>query len=262
MTKLITVYSSNIPINCHILKGRLESDGIPCFIYDEHMIWVHPFSAVAIGGVKLKVQIDKYIQSQKIINLIAQGVLIDNNGEYEVKEIFENEIKRQNEILSIKNKLRNNSSLFEKPFTVDNEFIDQIEINEILIDEKKFKNISEKKFKFSWKQFFYELFDFERSISKYFRIKPVDYFLEKEVVDNYINKKESKHITLCPTCNSNNTRFGYAIDYKWDILYVILSFILGTPLFLIRKKYHCFDCGYDFKKQRNGQQLITTKKQN
>ena len=68
MTKLITVYSSNIPIDCHILKGRLESEGIPCFIYDEQMICVHPFVAVAIGGVKLKVPFDKYFQSQKIIN--------------------------------------------------------------------------------------------------------------------------------------------------------------------------------------------------
>lgn len=247
MTKLITVYSSNIPIDCHILKGRLESEGIPCFIYDEQMICVHPFVAVAIGGVKLKVPFDKYFQSQKIINLISQGILIDENGEYQISEIFVNEIKRQNDILSIKNNIRNDSSLLDNPFTVDNEFIDQNEIDEILKNEREFQKLAKKEFKFSWKHFFYELFNFKRSVFKYFRTKPVDYYLEKEIVDNYISQKEPKYIIHCPNCNSDNTVFGYAIDYKWAILYLIISLILSTPLFLIRKKYHCFDCGYDFK---------------
>jgi len=250
MTKLITVYSSNIPIDCHILKGRLETEGIPCFIYDENLIWVHPFRAVAIGGVKLKVPLDKYLQCQKIINLTSQGKLIDETGEYQISEILNNEINRQNEIISIKNKIRNNSSLLDKSAFNDSKLIDQIEIKEILKIERKFRELTKKKFKFSWKQFFYELFDFDRSVFKYFRIRPVDYYVEKEIVENYINPKESRQITNCPNCNSENTSFGYAIDFKWDILYLILSLLIMIPFFPIRKKYHCFDCGYDFKRNR------------
>jgi hypothetical protein len=250
MTKLITVYSSNIPINCHILKGRLEADGIPCFIYDEHMIGVHPFRAVAIEGAKLKVPFDKYIQSQKIISLTTQGVLVDENGEYRISEIFENEIKRQNEILSIKNRIRNDASLLDKPLAIDSELIDPLEIEKILKNERAFQNVSKRKFKFSWKQFLYELFDFERSVFKYLRTKPVDYYLEKELVDNYANQEDPKYIIHCPNCNSDNTASGYAIDYKWDIPYLIISLLLTAPLFLIRRKYHCFDCGHDFKKQK------------
>lgn len=69
MTKLLTIFSSNIPVDCHILKGRLSTDGIDCFIFDEQIVWVDPFKAVAIGGVKLKVpsnQFDLVIETMKI----------------------------------------------------------------------------------------------------------------------------------------------------------------------------------------------------
>lgn len=249
MTKLITIYSSNIPIDCHILKGRLETEGISCFIYDENLIWVHPFKAVAIGGAKLKVPSDKFLQCQKIIDLISQGKLIDDSGEYQIEEILNNEINRQNEVLSIKSKIRNESSLLDKTTFIDSKLIEQKDIQELLKNERYFLELSKKKFKFSWKQFFYELFDFDRSVFKYFRTKPVEYYIEKEIVENYINQKESKRITKCPNCDSDNVSFGYAIDLKWDILYLILSLLI-TPLFPIRKKYHCFNCGYDFKRNR------------
>jgi len=251
MTKLITVYSSNIPIDCHILKGRLETEGISCYLYDENLIWVDPFKAVAIGGVKLKVPSDKYLQSQKIIDLILQGKLFDDTGEYPIDEILSNEINRQNEILSIKSKIRKDPSLINKITLNDSKLIEQIEVDQLLNNERDFIELSKIKFKFSWKQFFYELFDFDRSIFKYLRTRPVEYYIEKEIVENYINQKESKRITNCPNCGSGNTSFGYAIDFKWDIPYLILSLSIA-PLFPIRKKYHCFNCGYDFKRNRNG----------
>jgi hypothetical protein len=249
MIKLITIFSSNIPIDCHILKGRLETEGISCFIYDENLIWVDPFKAVAIGGVKLKVPSDKFLQSQKIIDLTSQGKLFDDNGEYKIAEILNNEINRQNEVLSIKSKIRNDSSLIDKNTFSDSKLIEQIDIQELIKNEREFLELSKNKFEFSWKQFFYELFDFDRSVFKYLRTKPVEYYIEKEIVENYINQKESKRITKCPNCDSDNVSFGYAIDFKWDILYLILS-LLMAPLFPIRKKYHCFDCGYDFKRVR------------
>lgn len=248
MTKLKTLYQSNIPVECHILKGRLETEGIPCFIFDEHMISVHPFRAVAIGGVKLKVPTDRIDQSQKILDLLVQGKLIDQDGEYQISEIFDNEIKRQNEILILKNKIRNEPTLLDKGIDYNNDFIDKSEIEEFLKHEREFLKLSKAKFKFSWGQLFYELFDFDGSVFKYLRTKPDDYYIDKEIVDNYINKTPSKNECICPNCNSDNVAFGYAVDYKWDFVYMIVSFLLTVPLFLIRKKYHCFDCGYNFNK--------------
>ncbi len=236
-----------MPVECYIIKGRLETEGIPCFIFDEHTISVHPFRAVAIGGVKLKVPDDKIKQSQNIIKLIAKNTLIDEIGEYQISEIFENEIKRQNEILTLKSKIRIDANLLLEKFDYTSEYIEQSEFDQIINQERKFLNLSKKKFKFSWKQFFYELFDFEGNVFKYLRSKPVDYHIEKELVENYIKPEESKNICQCPDCNSENVAFGYAIDYKWDYTYLIISILLTIPLFLIRKKYHCFDCGFNFK---------------
>lgn len=60
-----TIFTSNIPIDCHILKGRLQSDGLDPFIFDENIIWLDPFKAVAIGGVKLKVPANQVSQLLK-----------------------------------------------------------------------------------------------------------------------------------------------------------------------------------------------------
>lgn len=49
---------------------------------------------------------------------------------------------------------------------------------------------------------------------------------------------------------SENVAYGPAIDFKWDFIYLILSLLFATPMFLLRKKYHCFECGCDFKKSR------------
>lgn len=257
MHQLTTVFRSNIPMDCHILKGRLETEGIPCFIYDENLIYVYPFRAVAIGGVKLKVPEDKLVLAKKSLKEISNGQLYDENGTYPVSEIVENEINRQNEILTIKAKVRNNPALLHSPEKVVSKILSTEEIQEIIKSEKKFNTIAERKFVFTWKQFLYELFDFHRDFFSYLRPKPVEYYLEKELVENYIQKKEHAPSAVCPNCHSDNTDFGYAIDYKWDILYLVISVLVATPMFLFRKKYHCFNCGYNFRDSSQDQQLKT-----
>ena len=250
MPLLKTIFSSNIPVDCHILKGRLETEGIDCYIYDEHIVWVHPFRAVAVGGVKLKVPHDQFVFAQKVMNSIRKQKLFDKNGEYDQTTVFDNERKRQNEILEIKCRIRENPSLLNNPQRIESAWLNQDEKDELINAEKNHQNILKRKFVFSWKQFFYELFDFERSIFKYFRSKPVEYYLEKELTDCYKTREEKGSKLNCPHCGSDNVKYGYAIDYEWDALYIILSLLLYTPFPLIRKKYHCFTCGHDFKKHQ------------
>ena len=250
MSQLATVYSSNTPVDCHIVKGRLESEGIPCFIYDEHIIWVHPFRAVAIGGVKLKVPFTKYPQSQRILDQIEQGILLDKNGKQPISEVLEKEFQKHNKILTIKSNIRKDPSLLEKPETLESVGISISELEEIIHSERTFNKQRNTSLQFSWKQFLFELFDYERSVFKYLKTKPTEYYLEKELVENYQQQKPSVGYP-CPNCKSDNTSFGYAIDYTWDLLYLILSFLLAAPFFLIRKKYHCFNCGYNFRRKRH-----------
>lgn len=48
--KLETVFNSTYPIDCYLLKGRLESEGIDCFVFDDEKVSVNPFKSVAVGG--------------------------------------------------------------------------------------------------------------------------------------------------------------------------------------------------------------------
>ena len=251
---LTTVFTSTYPIDCYILKGRLETDGITCFIYDEYMISVNPFNSVAVGGVKLKVSIDQVEKAILIIDKVENNILIDESGEYEKEEIFNNEIERQNIILNLK------KSILEKPEVLNDEqelkkhldsrLFSEIEIELIITKVKEFHQKSQKKFEFNWKQFWYELLDFERDFFKYIHPNNDKFYIEKGIVDNYSNTISEHEITngiICPKCNSENVKFGHAIDNKPDILYLILSLLARAPFFPFRKKHHCFDCGHSFK---------------
>ncbi len=249
MIKLETLFSSNTPIDCHILKGRLESEGINCFVFDENIVWVHPFKAVAIGGVKLKVPSGQLDLAKRILEQIEKGYLFDENGEYEITKILHWEYEKQMEVLRIKSEIRKNPALIDKPMEIKATMLSRNDIDLIIDSEKDFQTLSNKKFQFSGKDFFYELFDFDRDVFKYLRIRPVEYYLDKEIVDHYRSKSTSDGAVICPNCKSDNTRNGYAIDYKWDVLYLIFSLLLYAPFPLVRKKTHCFNCGYDFKKQ-------------
>jgi hypothetical protein len=53
--KLITILTFEFAHEAPIVKGKLESEGIPCFLKDELTAQVAPFYSNAIGGVKLQV---------------------------------------------------------------------------------------------------------------------------------------------------------------------------------------------------------------
>jgi DNA-directed RNA polymerase subunit RPC12/RpoP len=71
--RLITIATFNEVTEAHILKGRLESEGILCFLGDEHIVGAHPFYAVAVGGVKLKVTENDVEEAKAILKNIRQG---------------------------------------------------------------------------------------------------------------------------------------------------------------------------------------------
>ncbi len=54
--KFITVLTFTYPQEVAIVRGRLESEGIECFVKDEFMAQVYHFYSAAIGGVKLQVK--------------------------------------------------------------------------------------------------------------------------------------------------------------------------------------------------------------
>ena len=53
--KFVTVFTYTYVYEGAILRSRLESEGITCFVKDELMAQVNPFYSNAIGGIELQV---------------------------------------------------------------------------------------------------------------------------------------------------------------------------------------------------------------
>ena len=65
--KNITVLTFTFPHEVAIVRGRLEAEGISCFVKDELTVQIHPFYSNAIGGVKLQVRESDLTQAIEIL---------------------------------------------------------------------------------------------------------------------------------------------------------------------------------------------------
>ena len=78
---LITVGSYIDPIQAHIASGRLESEGIPVIVADEHYIWANWMLSNALGGVKVQVPAAYEDQARQILSDLDHGeyALVEDN---------------------------------------------------------------------------------------------------------------------------------------------------------------------------------------
>ena len=53
--RIVTFESYYDPMLAHIVRTRLEANGIQCFIADENIVMGNPIYNQAVGGVKLKI---------------------------------------------------------------------------------------------------------------------------------------------------------------------------------------------------------------
>lgn len=60
--------------------------------------------------------------------------------------------------------------------------------------------------------------------------------------------EEGKNKVNCPNCLSANVSYGGSVKRKFGYRDIFLSFLLMIYPFTMRKAYHCFDCGHEFKK--------------
>jgi DNA-directed RNA polymerase subunit M/transcription elongation factor TFIIS len=83
---LITIATFSQPIEAHILKTKLESEDIDCFIADENTVTMNWLYSNAIGGVKLQVKESDYKKAIAIIqkkntNILPQNDLNKNSND-------------------------------------------------------------------------------------------------------------------------------------------------------------------------------------
>lgn len=77
MNNLVTIAIFNSPTELAMIIGRLEAEGVECFVSDEHTVQVYNFHSNAVSGVKLQV---KQSDSEKAIEILkATGYLKEEN---------------------------------------------------------------------------------------------------------------------------------------------------------------------------------------
>ena len=78
--KFSTMATFEYPADAQIIKGKLESEGIPVFLKDENTLNSDPIISDAIGGVKLQVYTKDKERALEIYNQI-RAYALDDYGE-------------------------------------------------------------------------------------------------------------------------------------------------------------------------------------
>ena len=78
--KFFIIAAFEYPADVQIVKGKLESEGIPVFLKDENTLNSDPIISNAIGGVKLQVYTKDKERALKIYNEI-RAYAIEDSGE-------------------------------------------------------------------------------------------------------------------------------------------------------------------------------------
>lgn len=79
--ELITARIFDNPIDAHLLKTKLESEGITCYLYDEHTVTIDPMVNIAVGGIKLKIEKFDIEKVKKILQEIEGRPYVKENNE-------------------------------------------------------------------------------------------------------------------------------------------------------------------------------------
>jgi putative signal transducing protein len=68
-TDLVTLTTVSDPIQASLMKGRLEAEGIICYLADQNTIGINPLYSNALGGVRLQVRQCDREEARKVLSL-------------------------------------------------------------------------------------------------------------------------------------------------------------------------------------------------
>jgi hypothetical protein len=70
--KLVTLAAFDNAIDAHLLRSKLESEGIHSFIFDENMMTLNPLINLSVGGIKVKVMERDLVSAKDIVVKISK----------------------------------------------------------------------------------------------------------------------------------------------------------------------------------------------
>ena len=79
--ELITIKTFDNSIEAHIMKSKLESENIMCFLFDENIVALNPLYNITVGGIKLKVNKLDIDKATEIIEETSKSALTNELGE-------------------------------------------------------------------------------------------------------------------------------------------------------------------------------------
>jgi hypothetical protein len=74
--ELVTVKTFDNYFSANIILTRLESDGIECYLKDEHTVTIDPILSNAIGGIKLVVKKGDEAEVNKLLDAYHQEYML------------------------------------------------------------------------------------------------------------------------------------------------------------------------------------------
>ena len=66
--EFVVLQSFSNYVDAHILMGRMEEEGILCWLKDEHTFTIDPILTNALGGIKLMVRSEQYERAAALLN--------------------------------------------------------------------------------------------------------------------------------------------------------------------------------------------------
>lgn len=77
----VTLKRFDTAISAHIIKNRLESDGIDCHIFDENIVTLNPLLNFAVGGIRLQVAEEDFEKATRVLNEIDENPFTDDQDD-------------------------------------------------------------------------------------------------------------------------------------------------------------------------------------
>jgi len=78
MAALVTLRTFDNYVTAHIVKARLEAEGIPCVLMDENIVTMQWHMGNAFGGIKLKVPESDAVFADQILETLEQEAVAES----------------------------------------------------------------------------------------------------------------------------------------------------------------------------------------
>ena len=78
---LVTIARYSLPYEAHLARSRLDAEGIPAFVADEHTIGMQWLYSNALGGVRLQVPEPCVEEARRILAEDLEAPLVESQGE-------------------------------------------------------------------------------------------------------------------------------------------------------------------------------------